>query len=84
MKASFLTYEQWIAENPDALLEQTECEKCHGDGVVECWHCYNKTECEECEGSGMVNTAKQQYKDRLEREKVELEKWQKVFGGVPA
>lgn len=35
--------------------EQEECEKCEGEGYIECKCCHHENECSECDGEGIVN-----------------------------
>lgn len=59
-KPEFMTYEQWLAANPDmAALHEEEpepCEECDGDGTVACMECLGETTktCIECNGIGSL------------------------------
>ena len=74
-EAAFLSYEEWLAHNPDADLQEEECGECGGDGVTECFHCGNEMECPACEGSGVVNTAHEQYLKQMEHDEEVLKKY---------
>lgn len=79
MTERFMTYKKWLKQNPEAELEEEECDKCNGEGDIECHNCGHLSECQECGGEGYIKTARQQYNDALERDKQKLEKYKKVF-----
>ena len=77
---SFLTYEEWLKKNPDAELEEVECEDCEGTGRTECFHCGHEMECENCEGTGKSQSARSLYEEQLSHDKRILEKYKKFVG----
>jgi len=70
-----LTYEEWIEQNPEVLLQEVECRECRGTGTDECPHCGGDMECEECDGSGKVNDARKQYEEQIQLDEEQMEKY---------
>jgi len=74
----FLSFNEWLKQNPDVLDQEENCTDCDGEGTIECMRCGHEEMCEKCGGSGTKNNPKDLYKQQRERDK---ELWEK--GLVP-
>lgn len=72
-----LTYEEWIAENPEVEQEIVVCPDCGGSGVDECPCCGHEIDCERCDGSGHIVDARRLYREQLENDKRAIKKFMK-------
>lgn len=72
---TFLTFEQWKAENPDLKEIPEECELCGGSGIHECPDCGDSHDCGACQGSGKVVevTIRQMYNSQRKRDEERLQ-----------
>lgn len=70
-----MTYEEWIAANPDVEQTEQDCPKCNGDGTEECWACGQDVDCDECNGTGVINSARQQYEEQRKKDEAALKRY---------
>lgn len=68
-----MTYNEWLAANPDIEQEEVKCLDCNGTGKDECPHCGNEMDCEECGGTGKIKSARDIYQAQLRADKKRLE-----------
>jgi len=64
----FLSFDEWMKENPEVLDEESDCEDCDGEGSKICFSCGHEAECETCGGAGTTNDAKFLYNQQKKRD----------------
>lgn len=58
-----ISYEEWVALNPD--IEPVDCETCGGAGECECDCCGHFGKCLDCEGTGEEKSLRTMYREQL-------------------
>ncbi len=75
-----MTYEEWLAANPDAVDQEEDCEECDGSGEVTCSECGQVYDCDKCGGTGKSVSARDLYEAQLKADK---EKLARFLASVP-
>jgi hypothetical protein len=71
----FLSYDEWLEQNPDAKQSEQKCTACNGSGIVVCFHCGNDSSCEDCEGEGVIQSAREEYERQLTIDRARVNKY---------
>ena len=58
-----MSYQDWLAVNPDAKELDVVCDECRGTGNAECDHCGSVIDCPECDGTGKINGSLNMYNE---------------------
>lgn len=76
-----MTYEEWIAANPD--VEPVICEECGGEGNVECECCGHFGRCSECGGTGEYKNLRTIYREQLKEDRERAERFGLAVEAAP-
>jgi len=68
-KPKFLSFDEWLANNPEFKDKTEPCDTCNGTGLCECDRCDDQHDCGHCDGKGYYDLAKEEYEKQLEMDK---------------
>lgn len=80
----FMSFEQWLAANPELAESQEPCPNCDGDGWKFCEHCGSEMDCEFCKGKGKVSNARKLYDEQRQRDEERLKRYNARMAEVAA